>query len=154
MPNTQKQLPFVVRHSLSLTAAALVLIWTVLYIRSDPATHWGAFFGNAIADWAGVVVTVVATKYLYERKARAKPAAGSPLSARLRHAWHDHSLTLFLLVTGLGWVALYMELHPEDRWGQVAGSLVSEWTQTLGMVLMSKRLIERKAKEDRSRHIG
>jgi hypothetical protein len=147
--NKQRSLSFVVRHSLSLTAAALLVTWTALYIRSDPATHWGAFFGNAIADWAGVVVTVVATKYLYERKARAKPAAGSPLPERLWHVWHDHSLTMFLLVTGLGWVALYMGLHPEDKWGQVTGSLVSEWTQTLGMVVMSKRLIERKAKDGR-----
>jgi hypothetical protein len=30
----------------------------VLYVYSDPKTHLGAFFGNAIADWTGVVVTI------------------------------------------------------------------------------------------------
>jgi hypothetical protein len=140
---------FVRRHSLSLSAAVLVLIWTALYVGSDPATHWGAFFGNAIADWAGVVVTVLGTNYLYERKAPVKPGAKSSLWARARHFLHNHSLTVFLLVTGIGWVALYLRLHPEDKWGQVAGSLVSEWTQTLGMVVMSKRLIERKAQDGR-----
>jgi len=25
---------------------------------SNPDTHWGSFFGNAIADWTGVVVMI------------------------------------------------------------------------------------------------
>ena len=35
--------------------------------RPSPSTHTGSFFGNAIADWTGVVVIVIATKYLYEK---------------------------------------------------------------------------------------
>jgi hypothetical protein len=54
-------------HSLSIVCIAILILWTVLYAVSNPKTHWGSFFGNAIADWSGVVVTVVATKYLYER---------------------------------------------------------------------------------------
>ena len=56
---------FVHEHSLSLVAAAILLAWICLYARSDPHTHVGAFFGNAVADWSGVVVMVIATKYLF-----------------------------------------------------------------------------------------
>jgi hypothetical protein len=35
------------------------------------------------------------------------------------------------------------------KWGQVVGNIVSEWTQILGLVLMTKRLIERHSKESR-----
>ena len=58
-PRGRKQ--FLRRHSLSLTSAGIVILWTVLYAASDPSTHLGAFFGNAIADWTGVVVTVLMT---------------------------------------------------------------------------------------------
>lgn len=110
---------------------------------ADPATHAGAFFGNAIADWAGVLVTVIATKHLSERNAHAHPTNASPPSARIHAFCHNHSLTIFLILTGIGWVLLYLRLNAEAKWGQVVGSLVSEWTQTLGLVLMSKRFIER-----------
>ena len=33
-------------------------------------------------------------------------------------------------------------LNPSGRWGQAVGNIVSEWTQILGLVLMTKRLIE------------
>jgi hypothetical protein len=33
----------------------------------ESGTHIGSFFGNAIADWSGVVVLIFATKYLYEK---------------------------------------------------------------------------------------
>ena len=46
---------------------AVLILWTVLCTVSNAKTHWGTFFGNTIADWSGVVVTVIATKYLYER---------------------------------------------------------------------------------------
>src|SRR5437868_1121640 len=41
---------FLHRHSLSLVSSLILLCWIVLYSRFDPDTHWGAFFGNAIAD--------------------------------------------------------------------------------------------------------
>src|SRR6266702_1847916 len=55
------------RHSLSLVAGAILLLWIVLYTLSSPETHAGSFFGNAIADWTGLVVMVLATKHLYEK---------------------------------------------------------------------------------------
>jgi hypothetical protein len=33
-------------------------------------------------------------------------------------------------------------MDPNGKWGQVLGNIVSEWTQILGLVLMTKRLIE------------
>jgi hypothetical protein len=50
-------------------------------------------------------------------------------------------------VTGLGWVALYSVMNSEAKWGQVVGNIVSEWTQIFGLVLLTKRLIERHSKE-------
>jgi hypothetical protein len=125
----------------------VLVLWIVLYSRSSPATHIGSFFGNAIADWSGVVVTVLATKYLYEKgsaESRRPPKDDSrPIFDRLR----DHSLTIFLLISGLGWVALYASVNSESKWGQVVGNLVSEWTQILALVLLTKRLVERHSKE-------
>jgi hypothetical protein len=66
----------------------------------------------------------------------------SPFRQRLR----DHSLSLFLILTGIAWVALYVSMDSEAKWGQV-GNIVSEWTQIIGLVLLTKRLIERRSKE-------
>jgi hypothetical protein len=35
----------------------------------------------------------------------------------------------------------------EAKWGQVVGNVVSEWKQIIGLVLLTKRLIERYSKE-------
>ena len=122
-------------------------MWIVLYNISSPRTHIGSFFGNAIADWSGVVVMVFATKYLYEKGSaesrRAPKSLLSPFLQRLR----NHSLSIFLLVTGIGWVAFYASIDSEAKWGQVIGNIVSEWTQIFGLVLLTKRLIERHSKE-------
>ena len=45
--NTRKT--FFQRHSLSIVSGAVLLCWIVLYSHSDQNTHWGSFFGNAIA---------------------------------------------------------------------------------------------------------
>lgn len=138
---------FFQRHSLSLTSIGVLSLWIALYMVRGPGTHLGSFFGNAIADWTGVVVMVLATKYLYERgsaESRQPPRdVLDPVWQRLR----DHSLSIFLLVTGLGWIALYWWMHSESKWGQVVGNIVSEWTQVFGLVLMTKRLIEPRSKE-------
>jgi hypothetical protein len=134
--------PFLRRHSLSLASLGVVILLILLYLRANPATHLGSFFGNAIADWTGVFITVVMTKYLYEKgSAESKQPKGkvlSPLLERLR----EHSLTIVLLVTGLGWVLAFRAMDPGSKWGQVVGNIVSEWTQILGMVILTKRLIE------------
>lgn len=141
---------FLQRHSLSIASIAILLLWIVLYQVSDQHTHRGSFFGNAIADWSGVVVTVLATKFLYERgsaESRKPPRERSPLVQILI----DHSLSIFLLLTGIAWVAFYVSIDSESKWGQVVGNIVSEWTQIFVLVLMTKRLIEAHSKEsDRS----
>jgi hypothetical protein len=38
-------------------------------------------------------------------------------------------------------------MDSEGRWGQVVGNIVSEWTQLLGLVLLTKRMFEEKSKE-------
>ena len=138
---------FLHKHSLSLAALGIVVMLIGLYFRSNPSTHLGSFFGNAIADWSGVLVTVVMTKHLYEKgSAESKNPKGkvpSPVMEFLR----EHSLTIFLLVTGLGWVLAFRAMDPNSKWGQVVGNIVSEWTQILGLVLMTKRLMEVGSKE-------
>ncbi len=135
------------RHSLSIVASVIVAVWIIAYSFSDPDTHLGSFFGNAIADWTGVVVTVLATKWLYEknsRESRRPPKeGGSWLVCTLR----DHSLSIFLLITGICWVILFAHLSANGKWGGVVGNIVSEWTQIFGMVILTKRLIEWKSKE-------
>jgi hypothetical protein len=138
---------FLQKHSLSLTALGVVALLIALYSRSNPSTHWGSFFGNAIADWSGVLVTVLMTKHLYEKgSAESKRPKSKVLSATLEFLY-EHSLTLFLLVTGAGWIVAFRAMDPNSKWGQVVGNIVSEWTQILGLVLMTKRLIEIGSKE-------
>jgi hypothetical protein len=133
---------FLRAHSLSLTALGIVILLIVLYTRSDPSTHWGSFFGNAIADWTGVVVTVVMTKHLYEKGSPESKQPKGKLPSALVEFLREHSLTIFLLITGIGWVLAFRDMNPNSRWGQVVGNVVSEWTQILGLVLITKRLIE------------
>jgi len=125
----------------------VVLFLIVLYSRSDPSTHLGSFFGNAIADWTGVVVTVVATKYLYEKGSRESKQPKKPLPSIVEEFLREHSLTIFLLATGIIWIIVFSRMSPNDKWGQVVGNIVSEWTQILGLVLITKKLLEVGSKE-------
>lgn len=146
---TQRRNSFLHRHSLSIVSSTILVAWIVLYARSSPGTHWGSFFGNAIADWTGLLVTVLATKYFYE--------VGSAESRRPPQHWlgpvlrilNRHSLTLFLVLTGIGWIWLFAKSDPTSKWGQVVSNIVSEWTQIAGMVLLTKRLLEAHSKESR-----
>jgi hypothetical protein len=146
----RKSKGFTLRHGLSLVSGGILLTWLVLYIFSDEQNHWGSFFGNAIADWTGVVVTVLATKHLYEAGSRESKKPPSQSRDRLLNAFRRHSLTIFLLITGVGWVIVFARSNPQGKWGQVIGNIVSEWTQLLGMVIMTKKLIEVGSKEDSS----
>ena len=140
---------FLRHHSLSIVSGAVLLCWIVLYSISNPNTHLGSFFGNAIADWTGLVVTVIATKFMYE--------VGSAESRNPPHRFlrpilkvlQQHSLTIFLLITGGGWVIAFARSNPNSKWGQVVGNIVSEWTQILGLLIMTKKLIETHSKESR-----
>jgi hypothetical protein len=152
MTNTRaprRKAGFLKHHALSLAATGILLSWFALYHRTDPKTHLGSFFGNAIADWTGVLVTVIATKYFYEIGSAESRQPGRRFRNPLIETVRDHSLTIFLALTGAGWTLLYLRMDSEGRWGQVVGNVVSEWTQLLGLVLLTKRLMEQKSKESK-----
>jgi hypothetical protein len=141
-----KKASFWHRHSLSIVSAAIVVTWIIAYRFSDPSTHIGSFFGNAIADWTGVVVAVLATKWLYEKNSSQSRKPPKDDERHLFCVLRDHSLSIFLVITGIGWVILFARMDPNGKWGQVIGNIVSEWTQLFGTVILTKRLIEWKSK--------
>lgn len=154
MNPSQKSHPFLHRHSLSLLTLVVVIALIALYRWSNPSTHVGSFFGNAIADWTGVFVTVVMTKFLYEKgSAESKQPKGTVPSVALQFL-REHSLTIFLVITGVGWIIAFRAMNPGSKWGQVVGNIVSEWTQILGLVLMTKRLMEVGSKETKESESG
>jgi len=142
-----KNQTFFERHGLAVVTAGILLLWIVLYSISNEKGHIGSFFGNAIADWTGVVVMVLATKHLYERGSGESKKPRGKLPNRTLELLREHSLTVFLFVTGVAWVLLYAHSDSESKWGQVAGNIVSEWTQSIGLVLLTKKLIETGSKE-------
>ena len=143
---------FVNKHSLSIVTAFIVFSLAILYTVSDQKTHIGSFFGNAIADWTGVLVIVLATKHLYERGSSESRKPPHPLLRPIPEGIRDHSLTIFLLITGAGWVLLFHHMDSEAKWGQVVGNIVSEWTQIIGTVLLTKKLKEVHSKESKDEH--
>src|ERR1700733_802288 len=136
MTPSRKSQPFLRKHSLSLTALGVVLLLIVLYCFSNPSTHLGSFCGNAIADWTGVFVTIVMTKFLYEKGSAESKQPKGILPSKVMELLREHSLTIFLVITGIGWVIAFSAMDSESKWGQVVGNIVSEWTQILGLVLM------------------
>jgi hypothetical protein len=134
-------------HSLSLVISALLTILLVLYARSDPGTHLGAFYGNAIADWLGVLVFVVATKYFVEVGSAESRRPSARFHVRVLQLLLEHSLTLVLAITGVGWVVVYARHDVDSKYGQLLGNVVSDWTQVLGLVIITKYARERGSKE-------
>lgn len=136
-------------HSLSIVSVLLLLAWIVGYSFSSPESRLGAFFGNSIADWSGSVVIILGTKFLYEIGS----AESRPFKSLKGNRWlellSEHSLLIFLGVTGIGWFVWYLQMEPNGKWEQVVGNIVSEWLQIAGLVFMTKRLIERGSKESR-----
>jgi hypothetical protein len=133
------------RHSLSFVSGGIVLMLILLYKSADPDKHLGSFFGNAIADWTGVFVMIVVTKWFYEVGSEESKKCPKGALGVLRR----HSLTIFLLITGVLLVCAFAEMEVNGKWGQVVGNLVSEWTQILGTVLMTKWFIEVGSKESK-----
>jgi hypothetical protein len=148
MRRSQKS-SFLHEHALSLAAMTVVVVLVALYSRSNQNTHIGSFFGNAIADWTGVLVTVVMTKHLYEKGSAESKKVKGKLPSRVLEWLREHSLTLFLLITGIAWVIAFRAMDPNGKWGQVVGNIVSEWTQIFGLVLLTKKLIETGSRESR-----
>lgn len=135
------------QHSLSLTVAAILALWFVLYARADPSTHLGAFYGNAVADWLGTFVIVIATKYFYEIGSAESRSPRVRQRGPLARVLVDHSLTIVLVATGIAWAVGYARMDPNGKAGQVVGNVVSEWTQILGLVVMTKYTHEIRSKE-------
>lgn len=139
-------MPFLKRHGLSLIVLAILALWIALYAISNQNTHVGAFFGNAIADWSGSAAVIVLTKFLYERHS-GESKKPPPERRKWKRLLYDHSLSLVLIVTGIGWALLYARQDPNGKWGQVTGNIVSEWVQMLGLVILTKRFVEIGSKE-------
>jgi hypothetical protein len=139
---------FFADHGLTVAVALLVLVWIALYAASDDRTHLGAFVGNCVGDWLGVLAIVIVTKYFREahtpESRRARATRGGPV-ARVLHA---HSLTLVLAATWLVWIALDLHASPTSRSGQVYSNITSEWGQIIGLVVLTKYLRERGSKDD------
>lgn len=136
------------RHSLTVVAAALLALWLVGYVWLDPNSHLGAFCGNAIADWSGSLMIILGTKFFYEVGSSESRKFRAPnTSSRLQLFLREHSLLIFIGLSGIIWLALFLRTTPDTKWGQVAGNLVSEWGQMAGLVFLTKRLIEIGSKE-------
>ncbi len=137
------------QHSLGLAVGTIVALWFVMYVRGDPSTHSGAFYGNALADWVGSLMIVIATKYFYELGSAESRQPHPRTRTHLTRLVIDHSLTIVLVVSGAAWLALYLALDPNGKAGQVVGNIVSEWTQLFGLVIMTKYLREIGSKESK-----
>ena len=100
MPRKRASTPFLREHSLSLTLAGILIFLFLMYRRSDPSTHLGALYGNAIADWLGVLVFVIATKYFFEIGSGESRTPSRHFHIRAIRLLLDHSLTIALALTG------------------------------------------------------
>jgi len=147
MPCMKRRRSFLQNHSLVLVLAAIVALLVVLYSRSDQTTHLGTFYGNAIADWLGTLVLVVATKYFYEVGSAESRRPHPHLHVRMGRFLVRHSLTLVLLATGAVWVSVYSRSDVDSKYGAVVGNIVSQWTQILGLVVITKYAWEVRSKE-------
>jgi hypothetical protein len=139
--------PWLRRHSLTIAATLLLLLWLAGYLWLDPKSRLSIFCGNAIADWSGSLVIILGTKFFYEVGSReSKPVRGR-WNNRFFELFREHSLLIFIGVTGIGWTILFIRMNPESKWGQVVGNIVSEWVQMAGLVFLTKRLVEIGSKE-------
>jgi hypothetical protein len=133
--------------------AILVLdCWQVLRAvgaGSTIAQHDSISSGHsvAIADWSGSLVIILGTKFFYEvGSAESRPVRGHKRS-KAAEFLREHSLLIFIGVTGIGWAVLFWRMNPESKWGQVVGNIVSEWGQMAGLVFLTKELVETGSKE-------
>src|SRR5207248_9853145 len=112
---TKRKIGFWREHSLSLASIGLLVFWIIAYSRSDPNTHLGAFFGNAVADWSGSVVIILGTKFLLEAGSAESRPVRRHLKNPLFQFLYRHSLLLFLAVTGIGWLFLHLRMNSQIK---------------------------------------
>lgn len=79
---------------------------------------------------------------LRNRVERESSGAGPQPEQGMGASPREHSLLLFIGITGIGWTWLFLRMSPDSKWGQVVGNLVSEWGQMAGLVFLTKRLVE------------
>jgi len=90
---------------------------------------------------------ILGTKFFYEiGSSESKPFHATKANPLILFLW-EHSLLIFIAVTGIVWLVLFWRMNPEDKWGQVVGNLLSEWGQMAGLVFLTKRLVEIGSKE-------
>jgi hypothetical protein len=145
--STRRSGTFFHRHSLSLIVSAILALWIVLYKYADPQTHIGAFYGNAIADWTGTLAIVLLTKFFFEQGSKESRAPRPRGRSKIIHFLQCHSLTIVLVISGLVWIVAFARMDPNSKAGQVVGNIVSEWTQVLGLVVITKYAGEVGSKE-------
>ena len=134
-PRKRHKSPWFVRHSLTIVAGTLLIVWLAGYLWLDPKSHLSAFCGNAIADWSGSLVIILGTKFFYEIGSKeSRPVRGRSSNA-LWEFLREHSLLIVIGVTGIGWALLFLRMNPDSKWGQVVGNLLSEWGQMAGFCL-------------------
>ena len=79
-----------------------------------------------MADWSGLLVMVLATKHLYERGSAESKQPSRVRPSRTEELLREHSLSIFLLITGALWAALFWRMDP----GKVG---TSNWQHRLRM---------------------
>ncbi len=141
---------FCSEHGLTIATSAILGLWILLYSISNPDTHWGSFFGNAIADWSGVVLMVLGTKIFMERGSKETKRQFAARYTGIKRFGVEHSFSIFVIVTLFVWIAVFNHQNPNAKWGQVVGNIVSEWTQALGLIFLTKRLREHGSEESKA----
>ena len=140
-------LEFLHEHSLSLAAVGILALWVFLYARSDPDSKQGEFFGNAVADWSGTLFLVLGTKILYEKGSKESRRAPKHFQNPVVDKLYHHSMSVFLVLSAGVWLYLFAHAQAKSKWGHVYGNILSEWIQMLGIVFLTKRLLEHGSKE-------
>jgi hypothetical protein len=147
MSRKERKKSWIARHSLTIVAATFLTLWLCGYFWLTPGSRLSAFCGNAIADWSGSLMIILGTKFFYEIGSSESRPVRSPSRNRLWELLREHSLLIFVGLTGLIWLVLFRRMNPDSKWGQVVGNLLSEWVQMAGLVFLTKRLVEIGSKE-------
>ena len=91
---------------------------------------------------------ILGTKFFYEiGSSESKPFHATNAGRRALLFLREHSLLIFIGLSGVVWLVLFWRMNPEHKWGQVVGNLLSERGQMAGLVFLTKRLVEIGSKE-------